>query len=101
MLLLAQRKTRKMFQGYEQEPPSPMPAKTLAWYSRQYEALKHEIARKDAALQFVCEELYAPEGDCSCHISPPCNDCVDHSATRRMLKEVRAALAPVQEKTND
>lgn len=27
-----------------------------------------------------------PDRNCSCHISPPCNDCVDHSWTRDLLE---------------
>jgi len=34
-----------------------------------------------------------PEGNCSCHLNPPCSDCVDHSGLRRAFKIGRAALA--------
>ena len=33
-----------------------------------------------------------PNANCSCHISPPCNDCVDYSAEREARKELQSAL---------
>jgi hypothetical protein len=50
------------------------------------------IEQLEAALKFVRENLYAPEPNCSCHISPPCQDCIDHSLTREILETARAAL---------
>ena len=29
-----------------------------------------------------------PDKECSCHISPPCNDCVDYSHLRELLQQV-------------
>ena len=36
----------------------------------------------------LCELLEAktPNANCSCHISPPCNDCVDHGGTRELIE---------------
>ena len=34
-----------------------------------------------------------PDRNCSCHISPPCNDCVDFSWTRELIETARAAIA--------
>jgi len=28
------------------------------------------------------DELYPPDSNCSCHISPPCNDCTDWASVR-------------------
>jgi len=50
------------------------------------------IEQLEAVLEFVRESLYAPEPNCSCHISPPCQDCIDHSLTREILETARAAL---------
>lgn len=27
-----------------------------------------------------------PDSNCSCHISPPCNDCVDHAGLREAIE---------------
>ncbi len=32
-----------------------------------------------------------PDRNCSCHISPPCNDCVEHSRLRALLKDASQA----------
>lgn len=37
-----------------------------------------------------------PSPGCSCHISPPCNDCVEHSYTRELLEEARAFLSRME-----
>ena len=36
----------------------------------------------------LCELLegQTPNANCSCHISPPCNDCVDHAGTRELIE---------------
>lgn len=33
------------------------------------------------------DELYPPDSNCSCHISPPCNDCVDWSSMRMAKRD--------------
>ena len=54
--------------------------------------LTAEVARKDEALWAALGELYAPEASCSCHISPPCGDCVEYSSIRSTQDLIRAAL---------
>ena len=54
--------------------------------------LTAEVARKDEALWAALGELYAPEANCSCHISPPCSDCVEYSSIRSTQDLIRAAL---------
>ena len=39
------------------------------------------------------DELYAPLPNCSCHIAPPCGDCVDHGATREIKADIATFLA--------
>lgn len=50
------------------------------------------------AIQFALDNIYMPEANCSCHLNPPCNDCVDHHATREALATLRAALSLAQGK---
>lgn len=46
------------------------------------------------ALNFVCDNVdRPPERNCSCHISPPCSDCVDYGGLREMFECIDAALA--------
>lgn len=45
------------------------------------------------ALEELLEHVEEPpERNCSCFVSPPCNDCVDWSGLRSALAEARAAL---------
>lgn len=45
------------------------------------------------ALKMVQEIVTSPEPNCSCHISPPCNDCVEWAAIRETLATVKSAIA--------
>ena len=50
------------------------------------------IESAKAALELVLDTVEYPQASCSCHINPPCADCVDNSGTREMLDAVRSAL---------
>ena len=62
--------------------------------------LSRVTAERDEAVGLT-QELYEdfappPSPGCSCHISPPCNDCVEHSYTRELLENARAFLARME-----
>ena len=49
-----------------------------------------------ASVSELLEELEStpiPEANCSCHISSPCNDCVNYGRLREVIKSAYAALA--------
>lgn len=51
-----------------------------------------------AALELMLERIAEPpEANCSCHISPPCNDCVDYSGEREAFECAKDALASLPE----
>lgn len=52
-----------------------------------------ENNRLRAALEMLVERVERPpEPNCSCHISPPCNDCVDHAGAREAFEFAESAL---------
>ena len=59
-------------------------AKEAAWKERE------------KVLEGLLEEMilnfYIPEANCSCHKSPPCNDCVEYSYVREIKEQVKASL---------
>ncbi len=65
--------------------------------------LRSQIAKQSAALKLASLALSEgveyveepPEKNCTCHLSPPCNDCVDHSAVREFFIDARKALAAI------
>ena len=59
---------------------------------------EHEEMKRVAveALEEVDANIYAPDTNCSCHISPPCNDCVENGATREVLTVVKSALTTLK-----
>ena len=61
---------------------------------RQSAALKLASLALTEGVEYVEEP---PEKHCTCHISPPCNDCVDHSAVREFFTDARKALAAINE----
>lgn len=55
------------------------------------------ISEKQKALEAAlglflerCEE--PPDRNCSCHIAPPCGDCVEYSGLREAFADAREAL---------
>ena len=62
-------------------------------------AIVHHVAEKLGAsdrlantLREFVDNTYVPDADCQCLNGAPCSDCVDHSGTREMLANARAAL---------
>jgi hypothetical protein len=39
-----------------------------------------------------------PPRNCSCHLNPPCNDCVEYDGLREVLSNMRATLDKLGEK---
>jgi hypothetical protein len=38
-----------------------------------------------------------PDTNCSCHIAPPCHDCVEYSGIRYAMKQARTTIALMNE----
>ena len=38
-----------------------------------------------------------PDGNCSCHIAPPCADCVNYSGIRHAIKQATKAATDIRE----
>jgi len=73
--------------------PFPIPPEELANIATTLRKQKEDIVRLVNALQgFLDYAEEPPKANCSCHISPPCNDCVDHSMLREVFADARAAL---------
>jgi hypothetical protein len=51
----------------------------------------------EALQEFLEMTEEPPKRNCSCHISPPCGDCVDHAGLRGAFKVARAAIAKATE----
>ena len=62
-------------------------------------ALAEDQQERDQALAVRCalEDLLevadlAPERNCSCHLSPPCNDCLEWNGLRDAIANARAVI---------
>lgn len=59
-------------------------------------ALRAHVARSSGALSRALSDFIentdVPERNCSCHISPPCNDCVEYAGIRELIAGAKAAL---------
>lgn len=55
--------------------------------------LKTRVDALEAALQALldCTEI-PPDSNCSCHLHPPCGDCVEYGELRAALQLARTAL---------
>jgi hypothetical protein len=47
------------------------------------------------ALEGFIENDDTPEANCSCHITPPCEDCVEYAQQRELLSNATEALAEI------
>lgn len=66
--------------------------------ARMQAELRRQLDRVTWALEHLLERGIAPpDRNCSCHISPPCNDCVEWSGLREAVEHAESALAAVRE----
>lgn len=66
--------------------------------ARMQAELRSQLDRVTWALEHLLERGIAPpDRNCSCHISPPCNDCVEWSGLREAVEHAESALAAVRE----
>lgn len=67
------------------------------------EVLKNDIkirAKRTQRLADLCiellDEIVVPEPNCSCHIAPPCSDCVNYGHLRDLVGEARIILTEIE-----
>ena len=60
-------------------------------------AVNHHDALVVSLEELLDCSVEPPERNCSCHISPPCNDCVDYAGLREVFATARALLAKIGE----
>ena len=50
-----------------------------------------------AALELFMDRVdEPPESNCSCHLFPPCNDCVEYSGLREAFSDAHDAIAKAE-----
>jgi len=54
-------------------------------------------AKLIAQLRALIGVVEPPERNCSCHISPPCHDCLEHGETREEIEAARELIAKIEE----
>jgi len=71
-----------------------MLSKEGSWKS--YAELESDLAEAVGALKEMVDERDIPDANCSCHISPPCNDCVDYGHARELAAGAARIVAKHQ-----
>lgn len=81
-------------------PGEALPDELSAHAQRLRAALAVDQQERDQALAVrrALEDLLevadlAPEKNCSCHLSPPCNDCIEWNGLRDAIANARAVIA--------
>lgn len=67
-------------------------------YDEMLFAVKREIKNIDIlieALKTFIDNDTTPEPNCSCHICPPCSDCVEYSSQREIMEYGKNVLKKV------
>lgn len=62
---------------------------------------RQEVERQHGKLQVALDLMLErvpepPEANCSCHLSPPCNDCIDYGGEREAFELAKDAIAAVR-----
>lgn len=88
--------SRKFMEGYGAGEPvkaiytMPNERMDMPGYNRLSDPVMGPMAE---ALNLVCDNVdRPPERNCTCHVNPPCSDCVDYGGLREMFEAVDTAL---------
>lgn len=66
---------------------------TMTYLSRILDMNNKRTTKELMALLGQAVDLIdVPEKDCRCHVSPPCNDCVEHGHARDICDQIECAL---------
>jgi predicted nuclease with TOPRIM domain len=57
------------------------------------EMLMNEASILRDLIKEMNDEINPPERNCSCHISPPCSDCVDHEHARELKARAESYIS--------
>jgi hypothetical protein len=60
-----------------------------SYINHKYEALKTKLLNFKNTLEDIVDNTPIPEVNCSCHICPPCYDCVENGATRENIEKIK------------
>ena len=61
--------------------------------------LAEEVVRLRGGVHAAIETILTlaggepPDANCSCHLNPPCQDCIDHNYTRESLVDLRNLIS--------
>lgn len=77
-------------EGFDCAPYEPAPS--IAYEAGQA-SMRPLIKKMREALLDFKENTVIPEPDCNCPVAPPCNDCVEYSYIRDVLKSAKSAIA--------
>ena len=66
--------------------------KTAEIMNKEIDALKAELALAKELLDRWYNDSDIPDSNCSCHISPPCGDCVNWGGLRETASETKKLL---------
>lgn len=70
-----------------------------------FNLLRSEFPRAEAckasgdlleACKLLLQTVDVPEANCSCHIAPPCSDCVEHGGLREAIEYAKSAIAKAE-----
>jgi len=69
---------------------------------RKRRAIANSDSNARALAEMVLERVdEPPDRNCSCHISPPCNDCITFGGLRELFESARETLALTEEQGNE
>lgn len=62
----------------------------IARKNERIAGLEAELARARSLISDFVDEDDTPDANCSCHINPPCSDCVNYGYRRELIARAKA-----------
>lgn len=81
--------------SFDEQPDAPLHGECAAEIARleqQRDELAAQVDVMRAALATAEGWIIIPDGNCSCHISPPCSNCIDKGNAEFDDEQIKAAL---------
>lgn len=57
---------------------------------------KNAASNLAMACQDIINNVHIPDRQCSCHICPPCSDCIEYGALRQAVDDAKQAMKSIK-----
>lgn len=70
--------------------------KRVEAYKSDLAAARKDSERLSATMEDMIDAIGVPDANCSCHLHPPCGDCVEYGHLRELIEHSRKLIAAME-----